>query len=68
MKLKQLIQKLQEIDSKYDRGLDVFTVAEPGIVQIFNVAETEIAESEGELITLEEDQEITVNSVFLEWN
>ena len=68
MKLKQLIQKLQEIDSKYGRDLDVFTVAEPGIVQILNVAETEIVESEGELITLEEDQEITVNSVFLEWN
>ena len=68
MKLKQLIQKLQEIDSKYDRDLYVFTVAEPGIVQIFNVAETEIVESEGELITLEEDQEITVNSVFLDWN
>lgn len=55
MNLKQLIQKLQEIDAKYNRDLDVFIVAEPGIVSIFNVLETEIDAEEDELITLEED-------------
>ena len=67
MKLKQLIEKLQEIDEKYDKDLDVFIVAESGIVSIFNVLEIEIDAEEDELITLEEDPEITVNSVLLEW-
>jgi hypothetical protein len=67
MKLKDLIAKLQEIDAKYNRDLDVFVVAEPGIVEIFNVQETEINAEEDELITLEEDHEINVNSVLLEW-
>ena len=67
MNLKELIHKLQEIDAKYDRDLDVFIVAEPGIVSIFNVLETEIDAEEDELITLEEDPEIRINSVLLEW-
>lgn len=66
MKLSDLITRLQEIDAKYDRDLDVFIIAEPGIVSIFNVLEAEIYE-EDKLITLEENHEITVNSVFLEW-
>ena len=67
MKLKDLIQRLQEIDAKYNKDLDVFIVAESGIVSIFNVLETEINAEEDELLTLEEDHEITVNSVLLEW-
>jgi hypothetical protein len=69
MNIKQLIEKLQEIDAKYDRDLDVFVVAEPGIVSIFNVLEAEIDADadEDDLITLEEDPEIHVNSVLLEW-
>ena len=66
MNLKRLIRKLQEIDSKYNRDLDVFIVAEPGIVSIFNVLETEIDAEEDELMTLEEDPDIIVNSVLLE--
>ena len=34
MNLKQLIQRLQEINAKYNKGLDVFIVAEPVIVSI----------------------------------
>lgn len=67
MKLKDLITRLQEIDSKYDKDLDVFIVAEPGIVQIFNVLETQIDAEEDELITIDEDYEIDVNSILLEW-
>lgn len=67
MKLKDLIEKLQEIDNKYNRDLEVFVIAEPGIVEIFNVLETQIDAKEDELITLEEDHEIIVNSVLLEW-
>lgn len=67
MKLKDLIEKLQEIDYKYNRDLEVFVIAEPGIVEIFNVLETQIDAKEDELITLEEDHEIIVNSVLLEW-
>ena len=67
MKLKDLIVKLQEIEAKYDKDLDVFIIAEPGIVEIFNVQETQIDAEEDELITLEENHEITVNSVLLEW-
>jgi len=68
MKLKDLIEKLQEIDNKYNRDLEVFVIAEPGIVEIFNVLETQIDAKEDELTTLEEDHEIIVNSVLLEWN
>ena len=67
MKLKDLIEKLQEIDNKYNRDLEVFVIAEPGIIEIFNVLETQIDAKEDELITLEEDHEIIVNSVLLEW-
>lgn len=67
MNLKTMIQRLQEIDDKYDRDLDVFIAAEPGIVSIFNVLETKIDADEDDLITLEEDPEIRVNSVLLEW-
>lgn len=66
MKLKDLIIRLQEIEAKYDKDLDVFIIAEPGIVEIHNVLETEI--DADELTTLEEDHEICVNSVLLEWN
>lgn len=68
MKLKDLIIRLQEIEAKYDKDLDVFIIAEPGIVEIHNILETDIAADEDELITLEEDHEICVNSVLLEWN
>lgn len=68
MKLKDLIEKLQEINNKYNRDLEVFVIAEPGIVEIFNVLETQIDAKEDELTTLEEDHEIIVNSVLLEWN
>ena len=67
MNLKQLIHKLQEIEAKYDKDLDVFIIAEPGIVEIYNVLETKIDADEDELTTLEEDHEICVNSVLLEW-
>lgn len=67
MKLKDLIEKLQEIDNKYDRDLEVFVIAEPGIVEIFNILEAQIDAEEDELITLEEDNQIMVNSVLLEW-
>lgn len=67
MTIKELILKLQEIDNKYDRDLDVFIVAEPGIVEIFNVLETNIDAEEDELVTLDEDTSIHVNSVLLEW-
>lgn len=68
MKLKDLIIRLQEIEAKYDKDLDVFIIAEPGIVEIFNVLETQIDAKEDELTTLEEYHEIIVNSVLLEWN
>lgn len=69
MKLKDLIEKLQEIDNKYNRDLEVVVMAEPGIVEIFNVLETKIDDENGEygVSTLEEDHEIFVNSVLLEW-
>lgn len=68
MKLKDLISRLQEIDDKYDRDLDIFVCAEPGLVEIFNVLETQIdIDIENDLITLEEDNSIYVNSVLLEW-
>lgn len=65
MNLKDLIQKLQEIDAKYDRDLDVFTVSEIGLVQISDIVLTHIFEEDGEF---EIDEDSTdINSVLLEW-
>lgn len=65
MNLKDLIQKLQEIDAKYDRDLDVFTVSEIGLVQISDIVLTHIFEEDGEF-DIDEDS-TGVNSVLLEW-
>lgn len=65
MKLKDLIQKLQEIDAKYDRDLDMFTVSEIGLVEISDIVLTHIFEEDGEF---EIDEDSTdINSVLLEW-
>ena len=65
MKLKDLIQKLQEIDAKYDRDLDMFTISEIGLVEISDIVLTHIFEEDGEF---EIDEDSTgVNSVLLEW-
>lgn len=65
MKLKDLIQKLQEIDTKYDRDLDVFTVSEIGLVQISDIVSMYVFEEDGEF---EIDEDSTdINSVLLEW-
>ena len=65
MKLKDLIQKLQEIDAKYDRDLDMFTTSEIGLVQISDIVLTHIFEEDGEF-DIDEDS-TGVNSVLLEW-
>lgn len=65
MKLKDLIQKLQEIDAKYDKDLDMFTVSEIGLVEISDIVLTSIFEEDGEF---EIDEDSTdINSVLLEW-
>ena len=65
MNLKQLIQKLQEIDAKYNKDLDMFTVSEIGLVQISDIVLTHIFEEDGEF---EIDEDSTdINSVLLEW-
>ena len=48
MKLKQIIQRLQEIKAKYNRDLDVFIVAEPGIVSISDIVLMSIFEENKE--------------------
>lgn len=64
MNLKQPIHKLQEIDAKYDRDLDIFTVAEPGLVGISNITLTYVFEEDG---GFEIDEDSTdINSVLLE--
>lgn len=64
MLLSELIEKLQDLQSKYNRDLEIVTIAEPGVVTINRVIEayTDLYE---ELITLDEDSEIRVNSVVL---
>lgn len=65
MNLKQLIQKLQEIDAKCDKDLDMFTVSEIGLVEISDIVLTHIFEEDGEF---EIDEDSTdINSVLLEW-
>ena len=65
MNLKDLIQKLQEIDAKYNKDLDMFTVSEIGLVQISDIVLTHIFEEDGEF---EIDEDSTdINSVLLEW-
>ena len=65
MNLKDLIQKLQEIDAKCDKDLDMFTVSEIGLVQISDIVLTHIFEEDGEF---EIDEDSTdINSVLLEW-
>ena len=65
MNLKQLIQKLQEIDARYGKDLDVFTVSEIGLVEISDIVITHIFEEDGEF-EIDEDS-IDINSVLLEW-
>lgn len=65
MKLKDLILKLQEIDAKCDKDLDMFTVSEIGLVEISDIVLTHIFEEDGEF---EIDEDSTdINSVLLEW-
>jgi hypothetical protein len=67
MLLSELIEKLQKIQSEYDKDLEIITIAEIGVVTINKVLEA-YTDDEDELITLDEDNEIEVNSVFLSWN
>ena len=65
MKLKDLIQRLQEIDAKYDRDLNMFTVSEIGLVEISDIVLMRAFEEDGEF---EIDEDSTdINSVLLEW-
>ena len=68
MKLKDLIQKLQEIDAKYDRDLEVITLCEIGPAEIINIHEAYVDFDECLIEVLEDEPEIHVNSIFLEWN
>ena len=70
MKLKELIEKLQEIDAKYDRDLEVITLSEIGIVKILDTQEafynSDDLDEEFELLS--ENPDLRVNSVYLSWN
>ncbi len=70
MKLKELIEKLQEIDAKYDRDLEVITLSEIGIVEIHDIQEafynSDDLDEEFELLS--ENPKLRVNSVYLSWN
>lgn len=68
MTVNDLIERLQILQSNYDRDLEVVTISEIGVVEIWdaNLAFSNIEEDE--LITLDEDNSIHVNSVLLEWN
>ena len=70
MKLKELIGKLQEIDTKYGRDLEVITLSEIGMVGITSVHEAfnESDNFEEEFELLSENPELRVNSVYLSWN
>ena len=63
MTVNDLIERLQELQSNYDRDLEV--------VEIHNatLAFSDASDTfENDLITLDEDDAIHVNSVLLEWN
>ena len=70
MKLKELIEKLQEIDAKFDRDLEVITLSEIGIVKILDTQEafynSDDLDEEFELLS--ENPDLRVNSVYLSWN
>ena len=70
MKLKELIEKLQEIDAKFDRDLEVITLSEIGIVKILDTQEalynSDDLDEEFELLS--ENPDLRVNSVYLAWN
>ena len=71
MTVNDLIERLQELQSNYDRDLEVVTISEIGVVEIHNatLAFSDASDTfENDLITLDEDDAIHVNSVFLEWN
>lgn len=67
MKLKELIVKLQEIDSKYGRDLEVITLCEIGPAEIYDIRESFVDFDECELEDLEDEPDIHVNSVYLKW-
>ena len=70
MKLKEFIEKLQEIDAKYDRDLEVITLSEIGIVKILDIQEALYTSDDWdeELELLSENPDLRVNSVYLSWN
>ena len=70
MKLKEFIEKLQEIDAKYDRDLEVITLSEIGIVKILDIQEALYTSDDWdeELELLSEKPDLRVNSVYLSWN
>ena len=70
MKLKELIEKLQEIDAKYDRDLEVMTLSEIGIVKILDIQEALYTSDDWdeELELLSENPDLRVNAVYLAWN
>ena len=72
MKLKELIEKLQEIDAKYDRDLEVMTLSEIGIVKILDIQEalytSDDWDEELEFELLSENPDLRVNAVYLAWN
>lgn len=71
MTVNDLIERLQELQSNYDKDLEVVTISEIGVVEIHGAtlafSDTSGA-YENDLITLVEDNSIRVNSVLLEWN
>ena len=70
MKLKEFIEKLQEIDAKYDRDLEVITSSEIGIVKILDIQEALYTSDDWneEFELLSENPDLRVNSVYLAWN
>ena len=70
MKLKEFIEKLQEIDAKYDRDLEVVTLSEIGIVKILDIQEALYTSDDWneEFELLSENPDLRVNSVYLSWN
>ena len=76
MKLKEFIEKLQEIDAKYDRDLEVVTLSEIGIVKILDIQEALYTSDDWnasddwneEFELLSENPDLRVNSVYLAWN
>lgn len=67
MKLKEFIEKLQEIDAKYDRDLEVIILSEIGIVKNLDIQEALYTSDDWneELELLSENPELRVNSVYL---